>query len=471
MDADEEELSGRRRRRAWIGVLLAVALIGAMAAGAWFFRAKERAAAERDLVEQATERARRCVAALRADAPEDWSLARALEQVSCNERLARLDASGPEAERFAQQARAIADSCGDLAAVVDRARAEAPELYLGVPRALGGRPTEPHDRWLRTVLPSSRADVDDLARLTSAMQDALSARRAEHALMPVELPTAGSSAPGIARQIELAPLPREHADTPRTLAWPLPERVVVLRRGAIARGTCDSRFVNRLSCLGDYVQELSWSGAASPARALVRPESVAFWADFAPTPDGSIWALGADRFGRGVVGRYAPEQDTPELSPIAAAVDGTSSIREVPAGVAAFPSDGSVWASSGSLPLERTTEPMPPVVLDPPVDDLADAPGPARGIAVEGVGTVQVLGSEQLGFIARRSAAEQPSLVRLFEPQSRVRAVTELRARADGRTVALLRRQEASPDAVALSTDFGATWVEATAAAGTGASR
>src|SRR5690606_5603745 len=98
MDPDEDELTGRRRRRRMIAAAVSLPFLGVMGFGVWFFLSAQSTARERTLVEQVTGAAFGCVASMRGDAPEPWGLERALEHMSRMERVTR-DANADEAER------------------------------------------------------------------------------------------------------------------------------------------------------------------------------------------------------------------------------------------------------------------------------------------------------------------------------------------------------------------------------------
>jgi hypothetical protein len=460
MDADEEELIGRKRRRRMLALLVSLPFVAAMGGGVWFFVTTQRRAYEKVLIEQVSGAAYGCVTSVRGDAPETWGLDLALEHMSRMERVTRSGGEGPDVERFTRAATDAARGCEELGRLMMQARAEAPHLYFAVPAKLAQPPEGEHERWYRRVLPKSRTEVEELARQIRGMQEAINARRGEHTLMPLDLPIEGRGTPRLARQVELAPLPRELSEAPLTEAWPLPDRVVVLRRGSIPRVPCDTRFVNRASCYSDFVQEITWEGEIGPARALERPTFVSYWAAFAATADGSLWAVGVDRQDRGIVGRYLPGSTVPELSsPLAAMIDGATTMAEIVGGVAVFASDESVWISSGTIELTRTTDPVVRLVLEPAIDDMATASGPERGVTVDGVGTLSVFGSIEEGFISRLTTPDGEVLQRMIDAHQRVRSIAGIRALSTGHTVAVLQRQEASPDAVALSTDLGRTWV------------
>lgn len=455
MDVEEEELSGRRQKRRWLAALISLPFLGAMCFGVWFFLHARQKAHEKTLVESVSGAAFGCVVAMRGDAPEAWALDRALEHMSRMERVTRGAAEGaPDAARFTRLATDAARGCEELGSLMMRARDEAPGLYFAVPAKLAQPPDAGQpERWLRRVLPKSRPEVEELVRQIRTMEDAINARRGEHALMPTALPIDGRGAAQLARPVALAPLPRELAEAPSTEAWPLPGYVLVLRRGSIPRVPCDTRYINRASCYADFVQTVSWTGEAGPQRGLERPASVSYWAAFAPSQDGTLWAVGIDQRDRGVVGRYAPDATTAEIAPIGASIDAVASMAEVIGGMAVLASDGSTWTAPGDLRFARTDAPPLRVVLAPEEGAIE------RGVTLDGVGTLSIFGSEEDGFTSRLSTSTGDVLLALIDAHSRVRAVTGLRALRTGHTVALLVRNEEAPDALVLSTDFGRSWL------------
>lgn len=456
MDAEEEALSGRRTARAWLVIFATLPFLAIVGAGVWYFLSERQRAIEKTLVEQVSSAAFGCVIAMRGDAPETWSVERALEHMSRMERVTReaSEANAAEREHFARLAADAARGCEELGSLMMRAREEAPGLYFAVPAKLAQPPDQSQpERWFRRALPASRTDVIELARQIRAMQEAINARRSEHRLMPTVLPIEGRGPAQLARVIDLAPLPRETSEEPRTYAWPLPSHVLVIRRGSIPRVRCDTRYVNRASCYSDFAQTIGWDGTAGAPIALTRPERVSYWAAFTPASDGSIWAVGIDRNDRGVIGRYAPGGTTPELAPIGARIDALATIEEVIGGVAVYASDGSVWVSSGTLELTRQAEAPPRVRLVPDADD------PTGGITLEGVGTLTIFGSQEDGFTSRLSSATGEVLLRMIDAQTRVTAVGSLRALRTGQVVALVTRGGAVADGVVLSTDFGRSWL------------
>ncbi len=456
MDLEEEELSGRRRARLWIAVLVALPFLGIMAGGVWFFLSARQRAHEKALVEQVTGAAFGCVSSMRGDAPELWSVERALEHMSRMERVTReaTDENAAERERFARLATDAARGCEQLGTLNLRARDEAPDLYFAVPAKLAQPPDQSDpERWFRRALPTSRTEALELARQVRAMQEAINARRAEHQLMPTELPIEGRGPAQLARVITRAPLPRETSEEPRTHAWPLPDGVLVVRRGSIARVPCDTRYINRASCYSDFVQTIGWDGTAGEPLALERPASVSYWAAFTPTRDGTLWAVGLDRNDRGVVGRYPPGVAQPQVAPIAAPIDAVATIAEVIGGVAVLASDGSVWVSSGGLEFRAAAEMPPRVVLVP---DEGDASG---ALTLEGTGRLSIFGSEEDGYTSRLSSATGEVLLRLIDAHSRVRSVGSLAALRSGQVVALVTHEPPAADAILLSADFGRSWL------------
>ncbi|MBZ0115470.1 MAG: hypothetical protein K8H88_00645, partial [Sandaracinaceae bacterium] len=57
-------------------------------------------------------------------------------------------------------------------------------------------------------------------------------------------------------------------------------------------------------------------------------------------------------------------------------------------------------------------------------------------------------------------------LLRIVDAHRRVDSILQLRALADGRTVALLSRSPGGPDAIVVSPDFGRTWLSGGGLAG-----
>ncbi len=456
LDADEEALAGRRRKRGLIAALVSLPFLAAMAFGVWFFLDARQTAREKTLVEQVTGAAFGCVASMRGDAPDPWGLERALEHMSRMERVTR-DAEDPtglrERERFAGLALDAARGCRELGSLMMQARAEAPHLYFAVPAKLAQPPEESEaERWFRRILPKSRAEITELTRQIRSMQEAINARRAAHRLMPSALPIEGSVNESLARQVELTALPggleRGTAD-----AWPLADGALVLRRGSLERVLCDTRYINRASCYSDFVQFVSYTGELSPQRALERPAGVSYWAAFAAAQDGTLWAVGADARDRGVVGRYAVDATTAEIAPFAGPVDAAATMAEVIGGVAVFASDESVWVASSGLAFAPAEHAPMRVVLEP------EEGGPEAGVSVDGLGVLSVFGSQEDGFTARLSTPTGDALMRLIDAHSRVRSVTALRALRTGRAVAILQRSADGPDAILLTTDLGRTWL------------
>ena len=251
----------------------------------------------------------------------------------------------------------------------------------------------------------------------------------------------------------LAPLPRDRSEHPVTEAWPLSTEVLVLRRGSIERVPCDTRFINRLSCYADFVQSVSWEGEAEPLRELTRPRAVSYWAAFAPSDDGSLWAVGIDRRDHGIVGRYGPGEATAETAPIDAPIDGAAWMAQVIGGMAVYASDDGVWESQGQLRFTRAETPPLRVMLLP-TDESVE-----QGIVLDGVGTLSIFGSQEDGFTSRLSTSTGEVLIRLIDARSRVQAVPSMRALRSGHTVATVLRNQEAPDALLLSTDFGRSWL------------
>lgn len=462
MDEDLERLSGRRARRRWLIALGVVPVLAAAAFGVWFFLAKKQESENRALVDQVTGAAFGCVASVRGDAPEGWSLERALEHMSHMARLTR-DRGDPsireERDRFARLAADAATGCEQLGVLMRRAQQEGRDLYFAVPAALAQPPDQSNpERWFRRVLPETRPAAVELSRQIRVMAETINQRRQDYALMRHELPVEGRGPSELARIVQLAPIPRdrEHRSTE---VWPTPDAIVVLRRGSLPRVPCDMRFVNRASCLAELVQRVGWDGEAEPQVALERPASVLYWSAFAPTFDGAIWAVGVNTSNEGVVGRYPPGATTPELAMIDAPVDATANIVAVTGGVAVFPSDGSAWmADEGpGMAFARVETTPPPLVVG------AGHGGAARGIEDDALGTLSITGSAEEGFTSRFSPADASAdvLLRVIDAHSRVREIADLRALRSGRAVALLQRAADGPDAIALTPDFGRTWLPA----------
>lgn len=463
MDEDLERLSGRRARRGWLIALGTVPLLAAIGFGAWFFLDKKQEAANRALVDQVTGAAFGCVASLRGDAPEGWSLERALEHMSHMARLTR-DAEDPtireERERFARLAADAAAGCEQLGTLMMRAQRESSHLYFAVPAVLAQPPDlASPERWYRRVLPETRPAAVELSRQIRVMAETVNQRRTEHALMAQALPVEGRGPSELARIVELAPLPRDRESNPTTEVWPTPDAIVVLRRGGLPAVRCDMRYVNRASCLAEHLQTVSWDGAPGAQIALERPESVLYWSAFAPTFDGAIWAVGVNASNEGVVGRYAPGATTPELAMIDATVDATTNIVAVTGGVAVFPADGSAWMADDGpgMAFARVETTPPPLVI------RTRHGGVSRGIEDEALGALSITGSAEEGYTSRLSPADGSDdvLLRVIDAHSRVSAIADLRALRSGRAVALLAREAASPDAIVLTADFGRTWVPA----------
>lgn len=304
---------------------------------------------------------------------------------------------------------------------------------------------------MRRVLPKSRAEVLELTRQIRAMQEAINARRGEHALMPSALPIDGHGTASLAKLVDLGPLPRD-LERPVTFAWPLADSVLVLRRGSIERVLCDTRHVNRASCYRDFVQTVGWSGEATELRPLERPARVSYWAAFAAAQDGTLWAVGADTRDRGLLGRYPPGASTPELASFPGRVDAAARMAEVIGGVAIVTSDERVWVASGDLRVRASENAPPPIVLEP-------EGGPDQGIRVDGIGALSVFGSQEDGFTSRLSTGTGEILTRLIDAQSRVRSIVSLRGLRSGHAVTVVDRETGDPSALLLTTDFGRTWL------------
>ncbi|MCB9597543.1 MAG: hypothetical protein H6719_32795 [Sandaracinaceae bacterium] len=462
MDEDLERLSGRRTRRGWLIALGTVPVLAAIAFGVWFFLQKKQEAENRALVDQVTGAAFGCVASVRGDAPEGWSLERALEHMSRMERLTR-DREDPtireERERFARLAADAAAGCEQLGTLMRQAQRDSAGLYFAVPASLAQPPDQSDpERWYRRTLPDSRPEAVELSRQIRVMAETVNARRGEYTLMAQELPVAGRGPSELARLIPLASLPRDR-ENPSTEVWPTPDAIVVLRRGSIPAVPCDTRYVNRASCYAEFLQRVTWDGEAGPQVALERPASVLYWSAFAPTFDGALWAVGVNTSNGGVVGRYAPDATRPELAMIEATVDATANIVSVTGGVAVFPSDGSAWmADDGPGMAFRQVETTPP-----PLVLKTSTGGASRGLSNDALGSLSITGSTEDGFVSRLSPADgaEDVLLNVIDSHSRVRAIADLRALRSGRSVALLTRAEESPDAIAITPDFGRTWLPA----------
>ncbi len=436
-------------------------LLGAIGFGGWFFIDRQRHADDQGTVDQVTGAAFGCVAAVRGDAPETWSLERSLEHMSHMERLTR-DEDDPtiaaERSRFARLAADAALGCEQLGRLMMDAQRESRGLYFAVPAVLAQPPEQDDpERWFRRVLPDTRPQAVELTRQIRVMAQTINARRSEFELMATELPVDGREAAELARIIELADIPRDR-ELPQTEVWPTPDAIVVLRRGSIARVPCDTRFLLRASCLNEYLQRVSWDGTVGEQIALERPDVVMFWSAFAPAPDGALWAVGVTRESRGIVGRYAPGETRPELAPVEAPVDATTNIVIVAGGVALFPADGSAWLTDqdSGMDFERVETTPRPLVL------RTRHGGAGRGIQVDGGDGLSITGSSEDGFTSRVTSPDaEDVLSRMIDSGSRVEAIADLRALASGRAVALLSRFSESPDAIAITTDFGRTWLAA----------
>lgn len=459
MDADEELLSGRATRRRWIYVLVTLPFLALMGSGVFFFMQRRQAAREVELVEQTTGAAFGCVASIRGDAPDAWGLERSLEHMARMARTTENEGSTEqERARFAQLSEDAARGCEALGELMRTATQESDsELYFGVPAKLAQPPDlEAPERWYRRVLPASREESVELARQIRTMAEQINARREERALMAQALPTEGNEASVLARVIELAPMPSER-ENQRTEVWPLADGVVVLRRGSIPRVPCDMRFINRLSCYNELLQRVSWEGEAGEPLALERPRRVSWWASFSPTPDGALWAVGGDERGRAVIGRYPPGEVDPELERLDVEIDAGASIVAGEGGrMGVRLSDGTVYTSRldpvSFEPAERAPRPF--------VAEAAPGEG-GRTLFLPDFGTLGLFGNEEFGWTSRLSGPddEDDQLFRVIEARRRVSDIAALRSLPSGKVVALLQRFEEAPDAIVLSTDFGASWL------------
>ena len=460
MDDDEELLSGRKARRRWMIALGFIPLLAAIGFGVWYFMDKQRHEGNTVRVDQVTGAAFGCVGSIRGEAPENWSLARALEHMSYMERRTR--EGGPalaeERARFAQLATDAARGCEELGTLMLSAQRDGTNLYFAVPAALAHPPDmDDPERWFRRVLPDTRPDAEELSRQIRVMAETINARRAEHSLMAQELPVEGRGASHLARQIEVAPIPRDR-ESPQTHVWPMPEAIVVIRRASIGRVPCDTRYLNRSSCLNEYVQHISWDGEPSEPVALERPARVQYWSAFAPTPDGSVWAIGVDSDDEAVAGEYRPGETTPELMVLEATIDATANIVAVTGGVAVFPPDGSAWFKRNGAPsFEQVSTTPPPLVVG------TRSGGAARGVELESVGELSITGSAEDGYTSRMTPVgeDEDVLLRMIDTGSRVQTIASLRALRSGRAVAVLQRHEEAPDAIAITPDFGRSWLAA----------
>lgn len=469
MDEDEELLSGRRTRRRFLMVLATLPVFAVLGAGIWYFLHVRQEARNLAMVEQVTGAAFGCVASARGDAPEVWGLERALEHMSRMERVTR-DTQDPttreERVRFGVLAADAARGCEELGRLMAEAQRESVELYFAVPAPLAQPPDQERpERWFRRTLPETRADVVELTRQIRAMAEAINARRQEYELMPQELPIEGREASELARIVELTEPPHE-LEAPRpgmghaTEAWPTPGGIVVLRRASIGRVPCETRYINHASCLHEFAQVVSWEGELGEVRALERPRRVLFWAAFSPTPDGTIWAIGAGRSG-GVVGRYAPDSLTPELGSIDATIDATANIVAVAGGIAVFAPDGTAFFAGrdDGMRFSRTSNTNEPLVLH------TGSQGTLHGIEIPEMGRLSVFGDEEGGWTSRLSIPNQDEdvLLRMIDAHDRVSDIVALRAMRSGRAVAVLQRFHDTPDAVVMTSSFGREWLPAAA--------
>ena len=275
--------------------------------------------------------------------------------------------------------------------------------------------------------------------------------------MAQALPVEGEGPSELARVVELAATPRDR-ETATTEVWPTPDAIVVLRRASLPNVPCNMRYVNRASCLADYVQRVAWDGEAGAPVELDRPAAGLFWRAFAPTCGSAPWAGGGAAAGHGLVGRYAADATRPDVAMIEAEVDVSTTIVAVTGGVVVFPSDGSAWLADGGpgMHFARSDATPPPLVL------RTRHGGAARGIEDEALGSLSVTGSAEEGFTSRLSPADGSSdvLHRLIDARSRVREIADLRALRSGRAVALLARASGA-DALVITPDFGRTWLPA----------
>ena len=173
MDEDEELLSGRRSRRRLMIALSLLPVLGAVGFGVWFFLDMRQHADDQGTVDQVTGAAFGCVAAVRGDAPETWSLERSLEHMSHMERLTR-DEDDPtiaeERSRFARLAADAALGCEQLGRLMMDAQRESRGLYFAVPAVLAQPPDQDDpERWFRRVLPDTRPEALELTRQIRVM--------------------------------------------------------------------------------------------------------------------------------------------------------------------------------------------------------------------------------------------------------------------------------------------------------------
>ncbi len=459
MDADEEVLSGRRGRRRWLIVLATLPVLAAIGAGVWFFLEIRQHAQNTVMVERVTGAAFGCVASIRGDAPDIWGLERAIEHMSRMEGVTQ-DQEDPttlaERERFSGLATDAARGCDELGNLMREAHRD-DALYFAVPAPLATLvDRDDPERWFRRVLPETRPQTIELTRQIRIMAETINQRRTEYELMAQELPIEGREQSELARIIEVAPPPRDR-ENPHTEIWPTPSAIVVLRRGSIAPVPCNLRYVNLASCLNEYLQQVTWEGERGEQIALERPARVLYWSSFTPTFDGSFWAVGIDARSNGIVGRYPPDATSPELGRIGAPIDATARIIAVTGGVAVFPSNGSAWMTGLSeIAFEEVDATPPPLIV------RAGRGGAGRGIEIEEQGTFSVFGNEEFGFTSRLEVpGEDDVLLQMIDAHSRVRDVVDLRALRSGRAVALLARFHESPDAIAITSSFGRSWLAA----------
>lgn len=446
-------------------MLVTIPFLLAMAGGVYFFYLRYRAAREVELVDQVTGASFGCVASLRGDAPESWSLERALEHMARMSRQARRPAEGdasPTHLRFAQLAADAARGCEALGALMRSSTTEFPNLYFAVPAKLAQPPDLAHPTvWYRRVLPSDRAEAVELTRQIRAMSVAIGALRSEREMMAQELPIEGRGPDELARLVELGAVPRDRENVTSD-AWPTLDGVVVLRRGSIPHVPCDLRFVNRLSCFGDFVQTVSWEGETTPLHPLTRPASISYWAAFTVDPAGALWAIGADQRMHGQLGRYAPDSDAPQVFSIDAEIDGGATLATIDATHLALTlSDGRTLA----VDVGGIADGSPPVV-SPAIDESRslyiesgfDADGAVR-IELASGDALTLSGSEADGWTSRLepSGDREQVLLRIADPH-RVVAILRARALVTGWTVAVASRPDGE-HGLLLTQDFGRSFL------------
>ncbi|MEZ4339014.1 MAG: hypothetical protein R3B82_20545 [Sandaracinaceae bacterium] len=235
--------------------------------------------------------------------------------------------------------------------------------------------------------------------------------------MRQELPVEGRGPTELARMVELAAVPRDREES-ATEAWPTPDAIVVLRRGSLPRVPCDMRYVNRASCLSEYVQRIGWDGEAGP-----RPRS--------RIGGGALLERLRADLRRGAVGRRREQQQpgrrralrpdaTTPGSPLDAPIDATANIVAVTGGVAVFPSDGSAWmADDGPGMAFARVETTPP-----PLVGRHGPRGAARGIDDDALRTALDRGLDGGGvhvFASPPADGSDDVLLRMIDAHSRVR--------------------------------------------------